>query len=91
MEPALAVVLLRAARVAELVGRVIGVQEVLDDCAGLPDGEAGVGVLDGGHAAVGVDGDEGLLLHDREVEKLTVVWDAQLFHDDGNLPWVGTL
>lgn len=41
--------------VGELFICVVLLDEVLDDCAGLPEGEVCVGVVDGGIAAVGVD------------------------------------
>lgn len=39
--------------------------------------------------AIRVDGEEWLLLHLGEFEKLVLVGDFELFEDDGNLPWIG--
>lgn len=41
---------------------VVRLDEILDDGAGFPDGLLRVGVLDGWHAAVGVDGCEPFFL-----------------------------
>lgn len=60
VQPCVLLVLLLAAGVAELVLLVVDIEQVLDDGAGLPQLEAGVGVLDGRDTAVGVDGLEGL-------------------------------
>lgn len=58
----LEVVLFRKAGDAELVILVVRVDEVLQDGARLPQGDARVGVFDGGCAAVGVDVGVGRLL-----------------------------
>lgn len=56
VEPLAGVVEVGSARgEAELVLLVVGLGQVLEDGAGLPQGEVGVGVVDGGQAAVGVD------------------------------------
>lgn len=47
---------------AQLALLVIRLDEVLDNGARLPESKVGVGVDNGGQAAVGVDGDEGLAL-----------------------------
>lgn len=46
----------------ELLLLVVSLDKVLDDGARLPEGEAGIGILDGGQAAVGVDLGKGLIL-----------------------------
>lgn len=89
VEPLLAVELAGGVGVAELVVLVVLLNEVLDDGARLPEGDASVGVLNGGEAAVGVDGEVGLLLHLGEVEELGLRGDPELLHDEGNLPGVG--
>lgn len=54
--------LVRPHREAELVFGVVAGDQVQDDSAGLPEREVGVGIVDGGEAAIGVYGGElGLL------------------------------
>lgn len=56
VEPLLGmVVVIRTRCVAELAIGVVLLNEVLNDCAGFPEGKVGVGVVDGRHAAVRVD------------------------------------
>lgn len=62
MQELLEVVLFRKAGDAELVILVVRVDEVLQDGARLPQGDARVRVFDGGRAAVGVDVGVGRLL-----------------------------
>ena len=58
VEPLLRVVELgRSGRETEAVLRVVALDEVLEDGAGLPEGDVRVGVVDGGDAAVGIDGE----------------------------------
>ena len=39
--------------------------------------------------AIGIDGEERLLLHLGEFKELVLVGDFELFEDDGDLPWIG--
>lgn len=55
----------------------------------LPETDAGVGVLEDGDPAIGVQRDEGLFFDLLEVEKLVLVGEAELLEDDGYLPRVG--
>jgi hypothetical protein len=55
------------------------------------EGDACVGVLDGGGAAVGVEGQEGLLLDLGEGAEFGLVGEAELFEEEGDFPWVGAL
>ena len=48
------------------MGGVVRLEEVLENCAGFPEGEIGVGVVDGREAAVGVDGCVGGGFYGRE-------------------------
>ncbi len=57
----------------------------------LENGEAGVGVFDGWHAAVGVNGLVGVFLHIGVIHHLVLVLEAKFLEDDGDLPWVGAL
>ena len=63
---------------------VVVLDEVLEDGAGLPESDARVRVLDGGDAAVGVDGDVlGVLgIADGDVDD--GVRDGELFQDHGD-------
>jgi hypothetical protein len=88
-DPLLDVVLFRKRVVAESAFLVVGIGEVLDDCGGFPERDAGVGVFDGGDAAVGVDLLERWLLQVGHVHVLGLVGDAELFEDYGYLPWIG--
>jgi hypothetical protein len=58
---------------------VVLVDEILDDGPGLPQHEACVRVLDGGHAAVGVELEERLPLYVLELEDFEIEGDVQLF------------
>lgn len=91
MQPALRRPLVAQICVAQAVRLVVRLQQVLDNGAGLPQRKAGVGVLNGRDAAVGVHGLEGLLVEDGEVHDLRGVGDRELVEDDGDLPWVGAL
>lgn len=91
MFPLLLVVLLWRLGVAEGVALVVGVDEVVDDGAGLPESDSSVGIFNGWHSAVDVDIDEWLLLQDRHVHVLGLVGNFELLEDDGDLPWVRAL
>jgi hypothetical protein len=60
VQPGLREELVRRRSVFEGGGGVVGFEQVFDDGAGFEEGDGGVGVFDGGDAAVGVDGLEGL-------------------------------
>lgn len=60
VQPGLCEVLVGRRGVLEGRRGVVGGEEVFDDCARFPEREGGVGVFDGGDAAVGVEGLEGL-------------------------------
>jgi hypothetical protein len=62
VQPGLREVLVRGGGVGEGAGGVVGGEQVFDYGAGFPEGEGGVWVGDGGDAAVGVEGFEGLCL-----------------------------
>lgn len=64
---------------------VVELDEILVDGAGFPEGEARVGVLDGGYAAVGVDVGEGLLLDVVEAERFDFVVEFELFEEEDDL------
>jgi len=89
-EPLLGVVgLCRAGLEAQLALRVVALDEVLDDGARLPDGDAGVGVVDGWEPAVGVDGEVLGLLDVCHRDGFGFVGDPELFEDHGDLGRVG--
>jgi hypothetical protein len=67
MEPTTTLNLLLGSGVTQRVGVIVQLEKILDNRAGLPDRGAGVGVFDGGHAAVGVDGFKGLFFEVAEV------------------------
>ena len=60
VQPRLREELVGRRRVGEGLRGVVGGEQVFDDGAGFPEGEGGVWVGDGGDAAVGVEGFEGL-------------------------------
>ena len=75
----------------KLAGGVVGLGEVLEDGAGLPQREVSVGVVDGGHAAVGVDGEEGGLLQLGELRVDQLIRDGELFAEHAHFGRVGTM
>ena len=74
---------------ADLVVLVVGGDEVLENGAGFPEGEACVGVLDGGDPAVGVDGGVGGLLDVVPGDRDDFVREAELVEDYLDFRWVG--
>lgn len=89
MDPLALHKLLRALLEAQLALGIVGLGEVLDDGAGLEERDAGVGVLDRGHAAVDADLLVGVFLQLAHVHELLLVGDVELLEDDGDLPGVG--
>ncbi len=89
MLPAALLILLRELGVGQLALLVVGVDQVVDDSAGFPERDPGVGIFDGWHAAIGVHVGVRLLLDHAEVDELGLVGEAELFEDDGDLDcWV---
>lgn len=78
-----------ARREADPVVGIVVAHEVLDDGAGFPQREVGVGIVDGGDAPVGIDGDiVGLLdLGERHLDDL--VRKIQFGEDDGHARGIG--
>lgn len=68
----------------DLVLGVILLNKVLDDGTRFPNGKASVGVLNGGHTAIGVDREVGLLLQFWEADVVNLIRQAEFFqkHDD---------
>ena len=90
MEPLLREVRLgRSGRETQAALRVVALDEVLEDGAGLPEGDVGVGVVDGGDAAVGVDGEVFGLLDVREGNGVYVVGKAEFLEHDEDFGRVG--
>jgi hypothetical protein len=70
-QPLLRQIRLLAARLeADFALRIVLLDQVLDDGAGFPEREIGVGVVDCGHAAVGIYGEELGLLDVGELDVL---------------------
>ena len=75
--------------------RVVDSQDVIDAREGFPAGDAGVGVVQGGDAAVGVDGCEGFAFdaggRGGEVPELDGVGDVEGLEQDGDFVgvWAG--
>jgi hypothetical protein len=74
---------------ADLLILVVLLNKVLNDGAGLPDGEVGVGVVDSWHTPIGVDGGEFGLLEDIELQVFDLVGQIELFANHGDLGRVG--
>lgn len=64
---------------------VVLVDEVGGDGCRLPERHAGVGIVDGGEATVGVDVDEALSLDLTHLHDIVLVRDVQFVEDDANL------
>ena len=90
-EPLLGVVGPRCARFETqlVLFAVVVLHEVLDDGAGLLEGDARIGVVDGGEPAVGVNGEVSGLLDVGQRDGFCVVGDAELFEDHGDFGRVG--
>lgn len=63
---------------------------LVDMMAYLCENDTGVGVFNGGYAAVGVQADVWFLLQVAKVHEGGLVGDTELLKEDGNLPGVGT-
>ena len=70
---------------------VVGVDQILDDGARLPQRQAGVRILDGRNATIGIDIDEGFFLDDAEIDHLCIIRETELLKDDGHFPWIGAV
>jgi hypothetical protein len=92
IQPLLRQPALLAARLeTNLAVRVVLVDQVLDDGAGFPEREVGVGVVDRGHAAIGVDGEEVRLLDVGELHVFEVVGEAEFFGEHADFGRVGAV
>jgi hypothetical protein len=76
-------------RKADLQILVVLLNQVLDDGAALPEGKAGVGILDSWHAAIGVDGEVLGLLERGEGLRDDLVGDVEFAADDGDFGGIG--
>ena len=72
------------------VFRVVALDEILDDGTGLPQGDVGVGVVDGWEPTVGVDGEVFGLLDIGESDGDDFVRETEFFQHDGDFGGVGT-
>lgn len=88
--PLLQQVLLGSGSVCELVLLVVLVNQVLDNGTRLPEGNAGVGVLNGRSSSVDTELLVLGLLEVGKVPELVLVRKAKLLHEQDNLPGVGT-
>ena len=90
VEPLLRVVVLgRAGRETEAMLRVVAFDEVLENGAGLPEGDVRVGIMDGGDAAIGIDGEIFGLFDVREGDRVYLVGKAEFTEQDGDFGRVG--
>lgn len=91
LEPLLRKIRLRRPRSeTQAAFRVVALDQVFDNGTGLPQGDAGVGVVDGGQATVGVDGEVLGLLDFGELNIVELVREAELLQDDADFGRVGT-
>lgn len=92
MEPLLRVVGFRGAGgEAQAVVRVVALDEVFDDGAGLPEGDVCVRVVDGWEAAVGVDGDVGGGFDVGDGDRDYFVGQVEFFEEDVDFEGVGAV
>jgi len=92
VQPLLCEICLLAARgEADFVVLVVLVNQVLDDGAGFPQREVGVGIDDGGHAAVGVELGELGALDVGELHVVEIVRDTEFLCDHADLRRVGAM
>ena len=90
ISPLLQEVLLGSGSVCELVLLVVLLDQVLDNGTGLPEGDASVGVLNGGCSSIDTELLVLRLLEVGEVPELVLVGETKLLHEQDNLPRVGT-
>jgi hypothetical protein len=69
---------------------VVALHEVFDNSAGFPQRKVGVGVMNGGDAAVGIDGQVRGFFDRREGNECDFVRDIELGEDNGYFGGVGT-
>ena len=72
------------------MGRVVAVDYVLQDSAGFPECDIGVGIMDGGEATVGVDGDVLSALDIAHGDMDDFVGESELFENEADFGRVGT-
>ena len=90
VEPLLRVVELgRSGDETKAVLRVVAFDEVLEDGAGFPEGDVRVGVVDGGDAAVGIDGQVCGFFEFREVYGVYLMGKTEFPEQDGDFGRVG--
>jgi hypothetical protein len=89
-EPLLQVIFLGESVQRQLLLLVVGVDQVLDNGASLPDRDISVGINDCGNAAIGVQLLVGWLLEIGYVHEDFLIRKLQLLQDDGDFPGVGT-
>lgn len=56
----------------------------------LAERHASVWILDGGNATIWVESNVWLNFEVGKLAKLGLVWNIQLFEENGNFPWIGT-
>ncbi len=73
-EPLIELVLLWNSGVGEAFFLVVRLNQILDDCTGLPEFDTGVGVFNGWESAVGIDARVWSLLDFGDVHQVDCVW-----------------
>ena len=70
---------------------VVFLDEVLEDSAGLPECQAGVGIVDRGYTPIGVDGKEVGFLQVGELRVLEVIGQVEFFAEHADFWGVGAV
>ena len=70
--------------------RVVAIDQILDNGTGLPQSNAGIGVVDGWQPTVGINGDVLGLLDIRERNSVDLIWKAEFLQEDGDFVRIGT-
>lgn len=73
----------------QLVFLIVGIDQILNDCASFPEGDIGIWIDDGGYTAIGVQFLVWRFLEVGHVHENFLVRQIELLEDDGDLPRIG--
>jgi hypothetical protein len=89
VQPLFLVIFLGEGVQRQLVFLIVGIDQILNDCAGFPEGDIGIWIDYGGYTAIGVQFLVWRFLEVGHVHENLFVWQVELLEDDGDLPGIG--